>query len=46
MSRSQFVLIILIILIGLLLPYGLKSAEPDKASFKIKSEPVYIVPEG
>jgi len=46
MSKSQFILIILIIFVALLLPYGLKSAEPDKGNIKVKSEPVYVTPAG
>jgi hypothetical protein len=46
MTRSQFVLILLIILLALLLPYGLKSAEPEQEKFNPVSEQVYQVPEG
>ncbi len=46
MTRSQFILILLIILMALLLPYGLKSAEPDQGKFNPVSEQVYQVPEG
>jgi hypothetical protein len=46
MSRSTLVIIILIILVALLLPYGLKSAEPDQEYHQFKSETVYIVSEG
>ncbi len=44
MSRSMFVIII--ILVALLLPYGLKSAEPDHEYYQFKSETVQIVSEG
>lgn len=46
MSRSMFVMIILIILVALLLPYGLKSAEPEQEYRQFKSETVYVVSEG
>jgi hypothetical protein len=46
MSRSMFVIIVLIILVALLLPYGLKSAEPDQEYYQFKSETVQIVSEG
>jgi hypothetical protein len=46
MSRSQFILILLIIVAALLLPYGLKSAEPDQGKFNPVSEQAYQVPEG
>ncbi len=46
MTRSQFILIVLIILAALLLPYGLKSAEPDQEQFTPVSEQVYQAPEG
>lgn len=46
MSRSQFILILLIVAAALLLPYGLKSAEPDQVKFAPVSEQVYQAPEG
>lgn len=46
MSKSQFILIILFVLVALLLPYGLKSAEPDDGYIKVESEPVYVIPPG
>jgi hypothetical protein len=46
MSRSQVILILLIILMALLLPYGLKSAEMDQGKFNPVWEQVCQVPEG
>ncbi|HVP36665.1 MAG TPA: hypothetical protein VMT04_06675 [Terriglobales bacterium] len=46
MSRSQFILILLIILVALLLPYGLKSAAPERGKIEPVSEQAYQNPEG
>jgi hypothetical protein len=46
MSRTQLILIIFILLLALLLPYGLKSAERDKVDTKVKTEKVSSFSEG
>ncbi|MDH4223086.1 MAG: hypothetical protein OEV55_06035 [candidate division Zixibacteria bacterium] len=46
MSKSQFILIILILLMVLLLPYGIKSGELNKTKSTVKSEQIYTILEG